>query len=146
MDSAPSFGITNGHPSSTLQESPKVLVISAKSENSLDQHIDAVLGYLEHNPHSICDLAYTLGMRRDHLSQRAFVVTGKDKVEKSLFQKSTLKSQCIPVFMFTGQAAHWPRMGQGLVSSFPTFKFTVQKLDQALKNLEDAPEWNLEGI
>lgn len=138
--------VTSGDLGSNRQHNPKVLVVSSKSERSLDQYIEAVIEYLERNPHSICDLAYTLSLRRDHLTHRAFIVTrGEEKIESALFQRLTLKHQKCPVFLFTGQAAQWPGMGVGLIANFPIFKTTIQGLDQALKKLDDAPEWSIEG-
>lgn len=150
LDSTSSTRNTGATPGSIPQDNtsnPKVLVVSAMSERGLDQHIDSVLKYLEHKPDSICDLAFTFGMRRDHLPHRAFTVAGgEEKTEPTSFQRSTLKHQNIPTFLFTGQAAHWPGMGTALVATFPTFKSAIRGLDQALKDLKDAPEWSIEGI
>ncbi|RJE26620.1 polyketide synthase [Aspergillus sclerotialis] len=147
LDSMTKSTVARGDLGSNRQPSPKVLVVSSKSERGLDQYIEAVIEYLERNPHSICDLAYTLSLRRDHLNHRAFVVTGgEEKIEPALFQRFTLKHQKSPMFLFTGQAAQWPGMGAGLIANFPIFKTTIQRLDQALKKLDDAPEWSIEEI
>lgn len=37
-------------------------------------------------------------------------------------------------------------MGSSLITSFPTFKATITKLDQALESLSDAPEWSMRGM
>lgn len=128
------------------QQNPKVLVVSGRSQYALDRRIDAVVEHLRLYPRSLCDLAYTLGTRRDHFAHRAFVVTGDEEVKPTMFQKMTTKRQKHPIFLFTGQAAQWPRMGRELVTNFPTFKAAIANLDQALKGLEDPPSWTIEGM
>lgn len=75
------------------------------------------------------------------------MVTGKDQeTNAAAFQKLNVKRQSSPIFLFTGQAAQWPGMGRGLIAAFPKFKTTVDKLNQVLKSLQNAPPWSLKGM
>lgn len=97
LESVPSNAGANGQ-HAPLQN-PKVLVVSARSQRALDRRIGATVEYLRRNPHSLCDLAYTLGMGRDHLVHRAFVVaSGDEEIETSRFQKLSPNRQSLTAF------------------------------------------------
>lgn len=48
-------------------------------------------------------------------------------------------------FVFTGQGAQWPGMGRNLIDEFPSFRRTIQGLDEVLQSLPNPPSWTLQG-
>ena len=47
--------------------------------------------------------------------------------------------------MNAGQGAQWPQMGLSLIETFPICRRTLTSLDRFLQELEEPPDWNLEG-
>ncbi|KAL5046588.1 hypothetical protein BDW71DRAFT_207380 [Aspergillus fruticulosus] len=136
----------------TLEESsdtPQLLVYSAGSPESLRKSIDNHAAYLSRYPERIEDLAFTLANRRQHLPYRGFVVSSREKPGIPSQPTQKLSSSTGPptvIMVFTGQGAQWPQMGRALMRSNPTFRTTIQSLDQHLKNLGEAsPDWTIEA-
>jgi acyl transferase domain-containing protein len=104
-------------------------------------------GYSLSHPDSLPDMAYSLALKREVLSHRAFCVTdGEDSWTHSRTRRVLLgKSAPMLVFVFTGQGAQWPRMGRELIKSVPRFKASIEELDRVLKTLPDPPGWKLLG-
>ncbi|KAK5987064.1 Highly reducing polyketide synthase VdtX [Cladobotryum mycophilum] len=87
------------------------------------------------------DLAYTLGVRREHLPFRAAsVVNGQQSIITTSFVKAPQSPPNI-AFVFTGQGAQWPRMGVQLYESYAVFRRSIMSLDEVLQKLPDAPDW-----
>ncbi|KAJ5973964.1 polyketide synthase [Penicillium waksmanii] len=143
LDSAQSFSVSPVPERPTT--SPQLLVYSANTAKSLEAMIAGYKSYIQKNPARVCDLAFTLGNRREHLPYRAFAVKG---LLGTLTTSSPLKSGATPsiVMVFTGQGAQWPQMGGHLIRSsfYPLFKKSIQSLDAHLQTLKHAPEWNIE--
>ena len=98
------------------------------------------------------DLARTLGTRRSNLAERGFALVGQktlaedlhfDKLQKS--KKGKTYSAHPFAFVFTGQGAQWPQMGQELIEEFPSFRHTIQELDAVLQTLPEKPSWTLQN-
>ncbi|KAF5863964.1 hypothetical protein ETB97_008899 [Aspergillus alliaceus] len=53
---------------------PRLLVILAHSKTALDTRQEDMRVYLKRFPEWLVDVAYTLGVRRDHLSHRAYTI------------------------------------------------------------------------
>jgi acyl transferase domain-containing protein len=122
-----------------------LLVVSTRSAESLKQRTRAIVDYANSDLGKLQDLAYTLGVRREHLSYRAFVVAKPNKlISETDFQTARDKAPEVTL-VFTGQGAQWPGMGRDLLDAFPSARRDIQRLDQALKNIPDAPAWSLEG-
>lgn len=147
LDSASSFGLdsTVARPVPDPTH-PRLVVVSASSEKSLRKRIEHIEAYIQSNPISIADLAFTLGERREHLERRAFMLATKESATGS-FNMSTASSGCKPeiIFVFTGQGSQWPAMGKSLMHSFHRFRSTIQLLDHALQEIEHPPNWSLQG-
>lgn len=143
VDSASSFSA-----SPELQESgdnPQLLVFSANSSESLTLMMDRYNEYLTRYPERIEDVAYTLANKRQHLSNRAFIVATREKpgIPSS---HAKLKSPPNVVMVFTGQGAQWPQMGRDLIKTNKTFKASIKAMDAHLKSLgQDGPSWTIEG-
>ncbi|KAH7378435.1 hypothetical protein DE146DRAFT_749699 [Phaeosphaeria sp. MPI-PUGE-AT-0046c] len=139
----------------SLEPLPKLLAFSAKHPESLKRSAADHESYINSRPESITDLSYTLGVKREKvanstsffarvLAHRAFCVTdGQGTFELSRVQKSTLKSPPSIVFAFTGQGAQSAQMGKELVQNVPSFKQSIQYLDQVLASLATPPKWKL---
>lgn len=145
LDSAAAFGVQKmAHPES---DRPHLVVVSAHNKQSLQRRIKDIAGYINTNPTSLHDLAYTLASRREHHSHRAFAVVYPDTpVDQSQFQSSpkTLPSPAL-TFVFTGQGAQWAGMGRQLLETEPLFCNAIKKMDEVLQNLTEPPEWFLLG-
>lgn len=100
--------------------------------------------FFEQNPHLLKDLAYTLGVRREHLAHRAFCVTdGTAPLNISPATKSKSAGQI--VLVFTGQGAQWAGMAKQLWESFDGFRRDIRGMDQVLAGLPYPPSWKIEG-
>ncbi|KAL4814485.1 hypothetical protein BDW67DRAFT_186683 [Aspergillus spinulosporus] len=125
----------------------RLLVVSANSEKSLHKRIEDIQGYINEKPECLADLAFTLGERREHLAQRAFILESEAR-EIGAFHVGTMDCKMTRevMFVFTGQGAQWPAMGRALMESFEVFREAIQKLDQALQSLQQPPAWKLEDL
>ncbi|OQE07131.1 hypothetical protein PENVUL_c015G06149 [Penicillium vulpinum] len=124
--------------------SSQLLVLSAHTADTLRNRIGQITDYVKNHPDRLYDLSYTLASRRSHLSHRTFAVVQPsnpilDDAAFSIFNTSSSNV----TFVFTGQGAQWPGMGLRLLSSFPTFKQDVKKMDEALQQLPNGPNWLL---
>ena len=130
------------------QKQPYLLPFSAHDKPTLKRNIDAV-GRVS-GKYDLLDLSYTLANRRSNLQSKGFVVASGATLD-SVFANSTesfsfaeKKKRPTIGFVFTGQGAQWPRMGVELMNYYPSFMRTIRKLDQALEDLPEAPEWTIE--
>ncbi|PYH35548.1 FabD/lysophospholipase-like protein [Aspergillus neoniger CBS 115656] len=122
----------------------KLLVVSAQDSKSLESRIEQVCDYANKFPGQLCNIPFTLGVRRQHLSHRAFCVTSsKIPLRSSMFQKSCTQVSPQLSFVFTGQGSQWADMGKGLLETYPCFQGDMLRLESALKGLEDPPSWSL---
>ncbi|KAL5342666.1 hypothetical protein BJX70DRAFT_394501 [Aspergillus crustosus] len=144
LDSVPSFCGDSIRPVTLPAESPRLLVVSAKSVDSLKKRIQTVTDFANRDLSKLQDLSYTLGVRREHLSHRAFVVAKPETLlSASDFQHGRDKASEV-TFVLTGQGAQWAGMGKGLMEAFPSARTDIKKLDEILQSLPDAPIWTLE--
>ncbi|KAM5494833.1 Type I Iterative PKS [Microsporum audouinii] len=126
-------------------EGPRLLVLSANSQNSLQKQIENLNSYVEGRPGISNDLCFTLGSRREHLKHRAFtVLKDESTIDAANFEMSLSTKERSIVFIFTGQGAQWPGMGKQLLLEFDTFRSNIKAMDRALKALQDPPYWSIE--
>ena len=125
---------------------PQLLVVSAHTADTLRKRIRQVTAYTKTHPDRLCDLAHTLGCRREHLAHRAFAVVqpSTPALEETAFTSFNTTAPNV-TFVFTGQGAQWPGMGKGLLNNFPKFKQAIKAMDEALQQLHDYPSWLLYG-
>ena len=128
---------------------PFLLLFSAHDKATLKSNIDAHGKIARH--YQLLDLSYTLANRRSRLSSRAFAVASHANLDIALNKQEGYhfaEKQRIPTigFAFTGQGAQWARMGNELITYYPSFLRSIRILDRALENLPDAPEWSLEDV
>ena len=131
---------------SGIKSKPKLIVLSANDEDALKALIKKLSAHLLHPgvETTVEDLAYTLSERRSRLFYRAYSIQTSRQLNPSSFVISKLPSNPIKIgFIFTGQGAQWPMMGNDLLQRFPTAKMIVEALDKVLANLPEPPTWSL---
>ncbi|PWY71104.1 putative polyketide synthase [Aspergillus sclerotioniger CBS 115572] len=146
LDSTSEFSLSHHGPQffSPL-EGNKLLVVSARDPRSLQTRIQQVSDYANNNPDKLHDLAFTLGVRREHLPHRAVcVASSKTPIDNSMFQKSHAQSLPQLSFVFTGQGSQWAGMGKGLLETYDSFRADIMRLEESLKMVEDPPTWSLQ--
>ena len=125
-------------------DEPQLLLFSANTQKSLNRMIENYRRFVEENPHSIGDLAFTLANRREHLTYRAFAVVENGNVETVSSISKIGKPPAI-VMVFTGQGAQWPQMGIDLMHSNPTFQKSIRALDNHMRTISKAViQWSIE--
>jgi len=131
---------------SSENETPKLLLFSAKHPKALDRMVQSYKAYYSTNLDRLGDIAYSLAMKREKLSHRVCaVVNGID--DWSIFDSSRHGSfePSKLVFVFNGQGAQWAQMGRALIKNVPSFRKSIEDMDRVLHGLSDAPKWKLEG-
>ncbi|KAK6063593.1 beta-ketoacyl synthase domain-containing protein [Seiridium cupressi] len=122
------------------------LVMSANDSASLAANIRSLCAHLI-NPNvkvDLADLAYTLSERRSRLFHRAFVSTRTTDLHENQFTLAKKSPKAPKVgFLFTGQGAQWPRMGQALIDAVPWVRSTLEDMDMVLQSLPGPPQWSL---
>ncbi|UKZ81348.1 putative PKS-like protein biosynthetic cluster [Trichoderma virens FT-333] len=119
---------------------PQLLVVSAHQADSLKQRAAEIFSYAEQHPDRLSDLSYTLGERREDLSQRAFAIyDGGNPPELSPIVKHKGPPQVN--FVFTGQGAQWAGMGADLLEQYPSFQKEELKRPQGESRIQQ-PEFS----
>jgi len=121
--------------------SPQLIVLSAKTEDALNQCTGNLVEYLKANPdENFADVAYTLQKGRRRFEHRRAVACrdAQEAVEiiQALPQKRvvTQRQQASDrpiVFMFPGQGAQYVGMTQGLYRSQPVYKEWLDRCCEA---------------
>ncbi|KAI9693762.1 MAG: Type I Iterative PKS [Bathelium mastoideum] len=127
---------------------PLLLPFSAEHPASLEQIVSSLIS-LRTSPANTLDLIYTLCCRRSRLKMKGFIIKRphEDINAKYLRIGSTKPACTLPLcFLFTGQGAQWAEMGCSLILQFPSFRRTLEGLDDALARLPDGPIWKLKDI
>ena len=135
-------------------------VFSAASERSLVSLLSAYLSFLNENPDfDARTLSWSLSKRTAFNFRAAFaapsveslastieakLAESKEKKEPIAIRANAKTSRKI-LGIFTGQGAQWATMGRDLVTSSFAAEAIVDKLEQSLAELPDAPEWSLKA-
>ncbi|PLB37997.1 ketoacyl-synt-domain-containing protein [Aspergillus candidus] len=122
----------------------RLVVCSARSQESLHKRIDDILQYMRRFPARLHDIVYTLGVRREHMAHRAFAVSDGRVIESADMKQANGSHPPTLVFAFTGQGAQWAGMGKGLWNTFSVFRESLAKMDDALQSLPEPPVWTLQ--
>jgi acyl transferase domain-containing protein len=148
LESAAAFGVKPRVTEDTARKSRlSLLLLTAKSEKSLQASVEKHAEYLEHNgATSLQDMAYTLATRRQFYEQRTFSVSDG---QERLVTQSMSRTKDAPkslIFVFTGQGAQWPEMGRSLMEDVPSFRDDLHKMDKLLAACSSPPSWTIIGI
>lgn len=126
--------------------SPQLLLFSAKHPKALKKTVENHQSYHLSNLSRLSDMSYSLGLRREALDQRAFVVTNGTDYWSPVFSSRPLpREPPKTVFVFGGQGAQWAEMGKELIMNVPEFRASLQAMDDFLHGLPDGPTWSLIG-
>jgi amino acid adenylation domain-containing protein len=147
-----SFGIggTNVHvileeppvpqePDTSTSEWPELVLLSAKSPNSLVRRKQDLSDFLKANPDlNIRDIAYSLKIGRNHMKYRSFMVASETKEMISPTSKFTdgKTDDFISkiAFMFPGQGAQYLSMGHDLYQSNTLFRQILDECFEIMKS------------
>jgi acyl transferase domain-containing protein/surfactin synthase thioesterase subunit/NAD(P)-dependent dehydrogenase (short-subunit alcohol dehydrogenase family)/SAM-dependent methyltransferase/acyl carrier protein len=124
-----------------------VLAISARSGSALKELAGRYRAWLNEHPETeLGDLAYTLGIGRSHLEERAALVVDSTEEAKQLLS-ALERDQGIPglfwshakikprvAWLFTGQGSQYVGMGRELYQSQPVIREVFERCDGLLKN------------
>lgn len=162
MESADSWQPEHAPPPSTVVSKDdskrltnKVVLLSARSEKACQRMIANLKTYLESrkttkNAEALLEnVAYTLSEHRSVFpwiaAHRISLTHGLDQVISDLdsphFKPLRTSRQHRIGMVFTGQGAQWHAMGRELISSYPTFKLSLEEADQYLRQL--GTDWSL---
>ena len=129
-----------------IQTRPHVLVFSANDASSLKSYVSSIDKHLA-DPRvniKIRDLAYTLSEKRSRHFHRGYLSTKQGKLDRlPLVIGETLPTAPLIGLVFNGQGGQWSEMGKELLIHFPLAKAAIQRLDDVLQSLIDAPKWLL---
>lgn len=124
---------------------PRLLVATGHRVEVAKEQAQNLQKYSQGHVTSLAKLAYTLGVRREHLSYRTFAVA--DGLQEPAFSVPIKAASHPPevVFVFTGQSAQWATMCASLISDFPSASADVDLMEETLSLLDEAPSWSIRG-
>jgi acyl transferase domain-containing protein/thioesterase domain-containing protein len=103
---------------------PELLLLSAKKDSALIARKNDLIRYMNNNPQiSLADVAFTLGMGRNHMEYRSFAVAedgmNLDSFSSGIRSDDQLKGMA---FLFPGQGAQYSGMGKSLYQTNSHFR------------------------
>jgi phthiocerol/phenolphthiocerol synthesis type-I polyketide synthase E len=151
MAGVSSFGIggTNAH--AVLEEAPprelsgpsrrhQLLILSARTEASLEAAAERLAGHLERSEENVADAAFTLRTGRRELEhRRAMVCTDRETAVAALRGPSriaaTVRDSAQAAFLFPGLGGQHPGMSSGLLDEEPLFRKEIEACSEILRPL-----------
>jgi amino acid adenylation domain-containing protein len=147
-----SFGIggTNAHV--VLEEAPSVqaseseakqelIVISAKTEASLEKNTLALLDFFKNEKVNLTDVAYTLLTGRNRFPYRRVLVASHNNISELTTDDAACRTfhstvtQADAIFLFPGGGSQYVNMARGLYDTLPYFRQIVDEGNGHLQNL-----------
>ncbi len=129
---------------SSSSSSPQLLVLSARTQNSLAQASRNLATHLQRHPHiDLADVAYTLSAGRKQFEHRLAVVchdaadavtTLSDPDRLRVFSGAAKYEKRPVAFMFPGQGAQYAGMGRALYEREPVFRTELDHCAELLRN------------
>lgn len=142
--------LTETGSSLTAENTPKLVVLSARTESALRRVASNLCSHLtsEEGRYSLESLAYTLGQRR---SRFPWTITLSAHSVRDLVDSLAEDDKIRPVqapsqnprlgFVFNGQGAQWFGMGRQLMDVYPVYLRTLEECDEAIKRY--GAEWSV---
>lgn len=131
---------------------PFLVPLTSHSDNARKLWIRSLVGYLEKYPVTRAqDLAHSLSSKRSMHRHRSFAIGNdletilKDLMASPPIATWAVSNEAKPRlgFVFTGQGGQWFAMGRQLIEQSPLVRHTLEKCDQVLQRLPDAPDWSI---
>ncbi|KAF5853676.1 hypothetical protein GGP41_006479 [Bipolaris sorokiniana] len=151
LESAASYGVISDIPDSERERSTfdsvkfgKLFLMTANTSESLEMQTQSLWQYAMSNDTKAEHGSYTLACRREHFAHRAFSVIQAMSVDSHAGVSIVGASPPRLVMIFTGQGAHWPRMGIELLQSNTTFASSIKEMDRELRKLPTPPTWSIQ--
>ncbi|BFU90193.1 MAG: polyketide synthase [Nitrospira sp.] len=118
-----------------VDQRPRLIVLSAKSEAALNEMTDRFVAYLQQHPTAApADVAYTLQIGRGAFLHRRWAVADTiESAARALSRPDRVKTigqadEPRPVvFLFSGQGSQYRTMGRGLYAQAPVFREQVDR-------------------
>lgn len=137
-----------------VQDRPYLVPMTSHSEKAGKLLVAKLINYIQqHDDLRIADLANNLSIRRSMHQYRSFAIAND---RKSMLQELTepkpnanwtrtldLAGSPRVGFIFTGQGAQWYAMGRQLLEKCILFRQTIERCDEVLTRLPDAPDWSI---
>lgn len=139
----------------TSEERPRhLLTLSAKNEEALAHLVQRYQGFLSTTDATLADICYTANTRRTHFEHRLalsatscremqahLTAYSQGLVSLGITQGYVPSYQSAPkiAFLFTGQGSQYVQMGQELYQTQPTFRQTIDRCDEILREYLDQP-------
>jgi acyl transferase domain-containing protein len=141
-----SFGNIDEGGKVTPERSLHVLALSARNQTALKELAGRHRAWLGQHPESeISDVAYTLGIGRSHLEERAALVVSSAEEAKQLLSRieqgevshglwhNRVQNKPKVAWLFTGQGSQYVGMGCELYKSQPVVREVLDRCERQLK-------------
>ncbi|KAI4271885.1 MAG: hypothetical protein LQ337_005685 [Flavoplaca oasis] len=131
---------------------PFLVPLSSHSEKAGKSLTRSLSNYLERYADTVVrDLAYSLHVRRSLHRYRSFAVGHNKDTLTQEFSSPQPTAVWTPAkettprlgFVLTGQGGQWFAMGRQLIQKSPLFRQTLERCNEILQGLPDAPEWSV---
>ena len=138
LEEAPRRADTACAPQEKPPEALQILPLSARSAAALERAKANLAGHLAANPGvSLTNVAATLQTGRRDFAHRAVVIADSVEQAQARLVKGAIEAQAPQatppvVFMFPGQGAQYPGMGQALYRTEPVYRQWIDKGAEAL--------------
>ncbi|EUC40528.1 hypothetical protein COCMIDRAFT_9620 [Bipolaris oryzae ATCC 44560] len=151
LESAASYGVAAGISESEREGSGldslqfgKLFLMTANTSEALKMQSLSLREYALSNPTQAEHGSYTLACRREHFAHRAFSVVQGMSVDSHVGVSIAGAPSPQLIMIFTGQGAHWARMGIELLQSNGTFASSIKEMDRELRKLPTPPNWSIQ--
>lgn len=126
-----------------MEESPYLLVLSAKSRAALWKQANEVSQWMFETKEKYSDICYSYATKRGALQYReAFLIEKPEDMKNKLsllskekIGKDSLEDRGPLTFVFTGQGSQYPKMAYDLYHYSETFRFILDELDNIFNEL-----------